>query len=390
MLFRAREIREGSSPEEMRRQLNEAFKLIERDVAEALGRPKMSEVITASSYAPSFGEVARVAPPSGGLSLILPEPNLARLGARITVVQEAASGAMTVEVVNGTINGAATLAFLAGVGTVEFILTETGWYAWSVSLVASFPLTGLASQAANTIVANATGSSAIPTAVAVSADSLLARVGGNLVSHPWSTVAGAGLAYSAGALAVGAGTGLTVNVNDVAVTTPLTDGDKGDITVASNGTAWSIDANAVTNAKLAQMVARRVKLRADGAGTGDPTDGTGAQLAEILRLATLQTDTTSTGTIVTYALNEATNVVRFTAGITALTIRGATIPGETGQVVVWENNDDTGVNVTWNNEDASAAAAGNRFRCPGGANLTIAPGNRVLSAYINQRWRFIR
>jgi hypothetical protein len=48
------------------------------------------------------------------------------------------------------------------------------------------------------------------------------------------------------------------------------------------------------------------------------------------------------------------------------------------------------VNVTFNNEDGSAAAAGNRFRCPLGAALVIAPGERVLSCYINQRWRFIR
>ena len=282
MVFRAHELREGSSPDEMRRQLNEALKLIERDLVTALSRPRVSELITASSYAASFGEVVRVAPPSGGLSLLLPEPNLARLDARITVVQEAASGAMTVEVVNGTINGGSTLAYLAGLGTVEFILTPEGWYAWSVSLVASFPLTGLAAQAANTIVANATGASASPTAVAVSADSLLARVGGNLVSHPWSTVAGAGLTYSAGVLAVGAGTGITVNANDVAVSIPLTDGDKGDITVATSGTAWSIDANAVTNAKLAQMATATVKGRALGAGTGDPTDLTAAQLMDLL------------------------------------------------------------------------------------------------------------
>ncbi len=244
----------------MRRQLNEALKLIERDLSSALGRPKMSEVITAASYAPAFEEVVRVAPPSTGLALVLPEPNLARLDARVTVVQVAASGAMTVEVVNGTINGATTLAYLAGVGTVEFILTPEGWYGWSVSLVASFPLTGLAAQAANTIVANATGASAIPTAVAVSADSLLARVGGNLVSHPWSTVAGAGLTYSAGALAVGAGAGVTVNANDVAVTTPLTDGGKGDITVATNGTVWTIDALAVGSAKLAPDAVTQAKL----------------------------------------------------------------------------------------------------------------------------------
>jgi hypothetical protein len=390
MLFRAREIREGTNPDELRRQLNEALKLIERDLSTALGRPRVSEVITAATYAPSFGEVARVAPPSTGLALQLPEPNLARLGERVNVVQVAASGAMTVEVVNGTINGATTLAYLAGVGTVEFILTPEGWYGWSVSLVASFPLTGLAAQAANTIVANATASSAPPTAVAVSADSLLARVGGNLVSHPWSTVAGAGLTYSAGALAVGAGTGITVNANDVAVAIPLTDGDKGDITVATSGTAWTIDANAVTNAKLAQMAARRIKGREDGVSTGDAQDLTGAEVGEILRFVSTISDATSTGTVTTYALTEGANIVRFLVGVgAAITLRGATIPAEEGQFIIWENNDGTGSAVTFNHEDGSAAAAGNRFRCPGAANYALTAGHRLITCYINTRHRII-
>ena len=44
----------------------------------------------------------------------------------------------------------------------------------------------------------------------------------------------------------------------------------GDVTASLNSNATTIAANAVTNAKLAQMAARRVKLRADSAGTGDP------------------------------------------------------------------------------------------------------------------------
>jgi hypothetical protein len=43
-----------------------------------------------------------------------------------------------------------------------------------------------------------------------------------------------------------------------------------------------ITANAVTNAKLAQMVQATIKGRASGAGTGDPSDLTAAQVATIL------------------------------------------------------------------------------------------------------------
>lgn len=48
----------------------------------------------------------------------------------------------------------------------------------------------------------------------------------------------------------------------------LTDGDKGDITVSSSGTVWSIDANSVTLAKMAQ-VATGVFLGRSTAGTGN-------------------------------------------------------------------------------------------------------------------------
>lgn len=49
-------------------------------------------------------------------------------------------------------------------------------------------------------------------------------------------------------------------------------------TIATGGLA----ANAVTNAKLAQMVQATIKGRADAAGTGDPTDLTAAQVAAIV------------------------------------------------------------------------------------------------------------
>ena len=336
-IFRPRELRPGTKPDDLLRQLNEIQKEIARDIAAAHGRRKMSEVITASTYVAILGEVARFAPPSGGTRLVLPAPNLGALDARVTAVVEAASGALSVEVVGGLINGSTTLTYLAGIGTVEFVLTPTGWYGWSVSLVNDLPLTALADQIAESFLGNFTASAAPPTA----------RAG--------SSVAGAGLTYTAGGtLAVGAGTGITVAADAVGLT---------------------------------DMAARRVKLRADGAGTGAPIDGTGAQVGQILRLNTSQTDNSSTGTIQTYTVAEATNVVRFTNGIGATTIRGATIPAEQGQIIIWENRNDTGVNVTFNHEDASAAAAGNRFQLSLGAAVVLAPAQRLVTCYIADRWR---
>lgn len=58
------------------------------------------------------------------------------------------------------------------------------------------------------------------------------------------------------------------------------DGDKGDITVAS-GTSWSIDNDAVTNAKLANVSTATIKGRVS-ASTGDPEDLTGTQATTLL------------------------------------------------------------------------------------------------------------
>lgn len=63
----------------------------------------------------------------------------------------------------------------------------------------------------------------------------------------------------------------------------VADGDKGDITVSSNGTSWTIDASAVTNTKLANVATNTFKGRV-AAGTGDVQDLTVAQVKTALAI----------------------------------------------------------------------------------------------------------
>lgn len=63
----------------------------------------------------------------------------------------------------------------------------------------------------------------------------------------------------------------------------VSDGDKGDITVSGTGTIWTVDPNAVTNAKLADVPTATLKGRVTAA-TGDPEDLTAAQAKTVLAL----------------------------------------------------------------------------------------------------------
>jgi len=60
----------------------------------------------------------------------------------------------------------------------------------------------------------------------------------------------------------------------------LVDGDKGDVTVSSDGESWTLDHHTVTNAHLSDMVGPSLKGRQSG--TGEPADLTAAQATALL------------------------------------------------------------------------------------------------------------
>lgn len=65
----------------------------------------------------------------------------------------------------------------------------------------------------------------------------------------------------------------------------VSDGDKGDITVSSLGTVYTIDPDVVDNTKLANMATARIKGRVTGS-TGDPEDLTPAQARTVAQIDT--------------------------------------------------------------------------------------------------------
>jgi hypothetical protein len=70
---------------------------------------------------------------------------------------------------------------------------------------------------------------------------------------------------------------------NVTISSSVVDGDKGDITVSSSGTVWSIDNDVVTNAQMATMTVNRIKGRITGL-SGNPEDLTTAQVTSMLDL----------------------------------------------------------------------------------------------------------
>lgn len=163
------------------------------------------------TYTNVTGILAVVA--GAGASLVTSANDIQRgaLTGAITASQDSNATAFGVlaakSVLANATNASAVPAALAGSAAFQHLRVNSAntGLEWSVLTSGDFPagtvpLTGLATQAAETFLGNFTAGVASPTALA------------------GSTVAGGGLTYTTGGiLAVGAGTGLTVNANDVQI-----------------------------------------------------------------------------------------------------------------------------------------------------------------------------
>jgi hypothetical protein len=196
----------------------------------------------------------------------------------------------------------------------------------------------LAEMAANTVKANATSATANPTDFAVSTNTVLGRVAGDIVSAQL-------------------------------VNAQITDGT-------------------IANAKLADMTARTIKGRADGASTGAPTDLTGAQVGAILRFGNQVGDAVTTGSVATLTVAAGTNQVTFNS--VSPVIHGINVPTEIGQLLIIQHIGSG--STTFVHESSTAGAAGQRLRLgPYSANttaLTISQNQSAVFTYDN-RWLWL-
>jgi hypothetical protein len=137
--FKPHQLQPGAPPARLVQELNDIQQEIARDLG-LLGRRVPVSAIQIADYACKYREVVRLSPPAAGARLILPEPVRAQADARVVAIVEGDTGPLSVEAVNGTVNGQQVLEFGSGFGFVEFVCDGTsGWWTFSPELTGAAP-----------------------------------------------------------------------------------------------------------------------------------------------------------------------------------------------------------------------------------------------------------
>lgn len=234
------------------------------------------------------------------------------------------------------------------------IIADTSGGAWTLTLPAS-PLTGNYIQITDGNDFEATNLTVARNGSTIEgiSDDVLLTIGRTTYDFiydgtTWEVVAAVGTSSGVG----GGGSGVS-------------DGDKGDITVSSNGATWTIDNDVVTNAKLANMATETVKAR-KSAGTGDPEDLGLVDARLLLRRSKFSIPNTSG----TYTLDLASGLFQEVtlSGNMTLNFPTSVTPGETCFLYVLKSTAASGAQITF--------ASG--YQTPGGVSLQLSTSSGNL------------
>lgn len=275
----------------------------------------------------------------------------------------------------------ATPSDVSAAGVADSVLLRSG-VTLTFALIQNANITGgtiavnkLAAIAATSVIANATSASAVPTALAASADdTVLRRTGGALsfgtltaAMIPAGTVALASLATQAANTIVANATAGVASPTAVAV---------GANTVVGRVAGNLVSAQLV-NAQMVGGALGTVKGVALSGVAGTLADLTGADVASLGRISGI-IDTTTTGTIASYSpasyVSGQTNYVRISPP-GAVVLRG--MPVAANAMVILRVGRGSLFTVQLNHEDG-AAVAGEAFNCPDNKNLVLYAGDAVV------------
>ena len=231
-------------------------------------------------------------------------------------------------------NGAGSITIAAtNNGTVTDVsVASSNGFAGSVATSTTTPVITLSTTVTGILKGNGTSISAATSgtdyAPATSGTSILYGDGAGGFS---SVTIGTGLSFVAG----------TLSSSQIG----LTDGDKGDITVASSGATWTIDNDVVSDAKLRNSVSTSVIGRSAGT-TGDPADIQATADNQVLRRSG---GTLGFGTLANASLANSSVTIGSTSvslGSTATTLAGLASVTSTGFTGSLNGNADTATSAT--------------------------------------------